>query len=331
MVKRRFSDSGDVVVVDDSNKKSKASSQLSKINPETGLSQCFHFVKTKLYVSLSPQFINDPIKGIKTQHLNGSIMRYNQKLRGVVVGYRNITLADENKSFEEQENGERKEIILAKVSDENPYTFFWVYVDFIVWSPKIGDILEGNVTIQSKTHISLLINDVFNATIKGRFIPEEWTFSEAADNEELNQGTWMDESGLLIGGKLKLEVIYTNTGSRNFDIIVQWADRQPPNDEQPVSMSLDFGEMSNGNFSKHKTFGDDDDDYNNNDNDNTNMENINITVDGDKVESEESEEAVAYNESENEDGLQYNNGSDEDDEDEKDKDNSNSDADSDSE
>lgn len=228
-------------------KRIKMSAVSNKVDSDSGVSRCFHLVQSKLYLSLAPSHLNAPIAGIKSQHLNQMVMKYNRDLDGIVVGYRAVELITEQYDAE---------TVLAKVSEENPFTFMWVKVQFIVWSPKVGDLLEGYCVMQSRGHIGLLINDVFNATIRKKNIPSTWEFvpnqqDEDGESSGPTLGSWQDASGNPIDGKLKFTVKAIQAAGKGVAVEGTLLGKGEEPDEQPLELSLG---VTNG---KHITFGDD--------------------------------------------------------------------------
>lgn len=211
------------------NKKSRLSKNLQQnTNPvdANGLSECFKEVKTSLYVSLAPLYLNSPTKGIKAQHLDPLLMKFSSKLRGVVLGYSDVTIINDNHDKDEENT-----LILSKVNAHTPFAFLWVHVTFLIWRPKVGDVVEGLVYMQSPSHIGLLVHDTFNASIKKFNIPEDWTFipnqedekdeENAEGEQETNSrtrnnilGQWVDANEIPIDGKLKVTIKAIRTGSR---------------------------------------------------------------------------------------------------------------------
>lgn len=240
--KRRFSD----VTADSSAgdlKKPKLPFQeksLSLINESSGLSRCFHRVKAKMYLSLAPCYLEKPVEGLRQQHLDPLIMTYNPKVEGIIISYNNVKLAKENFNTD-KEDSEFKYV--AKISDENPFTFVWAYVDFVVWKPRNGDKLEGYTIMQSQSHIGLLINDVFNASIKKFFIPENWYFvpnqADETNNDENNfkkLGHWCDGDGLPVGGKIKFTVRAIHVNGKGLSIEGTLLTPEMEKDSQPVML-----------------------------------------------------------------------------------------------
>ncbi|RCK59230.1 DNA-directed RNA polymerase I subunit RPA43 [Candida viswanathii] len=192
--------------------KRRATVQSTNPTDESGLSQCYKTVSTSLYVSLAPIHLQNPINGIKQQHLDPLIMTYFVKGKGVVVAYSNIKFLEDHNDEDEEESSFR----LAKIEGSSPFTFMWISVDFLCWCPQVGDILEGDVYMQTPSHIGLLINDTFNASIKKYNIPSSWTFKssqvdEVSSDDRKTFGHWIDENETKIEGKLQFTVkaIYT--------------------------------------------------------------------------------------------------------------------------
>ncbi|CAH2350645.1 DNA-directed RNA polymerase I subunit Rpa43p [[Candida] railenensis] len=216
-------------------KKSKSSGlqEQKSTNPlnKDGISECFQKFTTSLYVSLAPCHVNNPINGIKSQHLDPLIMNYFPKARGVVLAYSNIKIGEDNQSVDSQDSP----ITVGRISESSPFVFLWITVDFLIWSPQVGDVIEGNSYMQTASHIGLLIHDTFNASIKKFNIPQNWSFipnqedeytEEAAEVENLVDGVadkegssavaegnkfksfgyWVDENEVKIEGKLKFTI-----------------------------------------------------------------------------------------------------------------------------
>ncbi|KAK9473452.1 uncharacterized protein V1510DRAFT_415085 [Dipodascopsis tothii] len=169
----------------------------------------FFRVKTSMYVSIAPMYSLWPIKGIRAQHIDPLVMTYFAPAGGVVLACLDVQLDGP-----------------AKISAESPFAFAWATVEFLVWKPKRGDILQGRINMQSPSHIGLLVFDAFNASITRDRIPSSWRFVEneldedfsgadAADNEDEAEadedyddfegkslGYWVDEHGRKIDDKL---------------------------------------------------------------------------------------------------------------------------------
>lgn len=207
-----------------SHSKRKQINKISKsVNPvnKDGLSECFRKIKTTLYLSLAPIYTKTPLEGIKSQHLDSMIMKHFAPANGVVIGYDNLKLGDEHLDQD-------KTNVIAKINPHSPFAFFWINVDLLVWCPSVGDVVEGLIYMQSPSHIGLLINDTFNASIKKNFIPENWTFipnqldefeNQDDENEDGHKkiqslGQWVDEKEIPIDGKIQFTIRRIHTSGR---------------------------------------------------------------------------------------------------------------------
>ncbi|WLF76357.1 hypothetical protein PVL30_000058 [Lodderomyces elongisporus] len=261
-----------------STKRSKltATPTTNPINPDTQISECFKTVTTRLYLSLAPSFVQTPISGIKQQHLDPLIMTYYPAVQGVVLAYTNVKLQT---PYDADSNS-----YLAKIEGSSPFTFFWISVDFLVWSPNVGDVLEGDIYMQTPSHIGLLIHDVFNASIKKHNIPHDWEFQHAqqdevgeeneggADEEGATAGTnggrkfghWVDAEGNSVDdAKLKFTIKSLYTTGRVVHIDGTLIKPGEERNSQPVYREKSNGKTqikSKSSAGKHMKFADDDDD-----------------------------------------------------------------------
>ncbi|KAK6458860.1 DNA-dependent RNA polymerase I subunit A43 [Scheffersomyces xylosifermentans] len=251
-------------VPDSSSKRIKSAVQQSS-NPinEEGISECFQKFSTSLYVSLAPAHLQNPINGIKAQHLDPLIMSYLPKAGGVVLSYSNIKLSDDNISTDSEGNI----ITIAKIEGSTPFTFFWITVDFLVWRPQVGDVLEGYIYMQTASHLGLLIHDTFNASIKKYNIPNDWQFipnqedeiaeTEADSNTKFKSfGYWVDENESKIEGKLRFTVKTIYTSGKVVSVEGTLIKPGSERDAQPIFRER-LSSVSSVSGNKHKKFDED--------------------------------------------------------------------------
>ncbi|RKP30644.1 hypothetical protein METBISCDRAFT_30726 [Metschnikowia bicuspidata] len=215
---------------------------------EDGISECFRVARTSMYVSLAPFHIENPIDGIKSQHLDPLVMKYFPKANGVVLGYSNIMIKEDDRVPE----GETNEIMVT-VSDLSPFAFMWISVDLLLWSPQIGDTLKGYIFMLTATHLGLLVHDTFNAHIKSRFIPQSWKFapnqadeyndSEPSEDQRRSHfrsyGYWVDHTGIKVEGKIAFTVRAINTSCKMISLEGTLVSPESELDAQPVHESFD--------------------------------------------------------------------------------------------
>lgn len=230
----------------------------NSVNAE-GIAECFHTVTTSLYVSLAPIHLNDPINGIKAQHLDPLIMSYFAKADGVVLSYSNIQIGKENITTDTND----EPITVARIEGSSPFTFLWITVDLLIWRPQIGDVLEGSMYMQTASHIGLLIHDTFNASIKKYSIPQNWEFipnqeDEISNNEDgkfKSFGYWQDEDQNKVEGKINFTVKTIYTSGKVVSVEGSLITPGSEVDAQPIVRERRSSVQSIPN--KHKIFDDD--------------------------------------------------------------------------
>ncbi|KAM3125366.1 hypothetical protein CJJ07_001515 [Candidozyma auris] len=222
-------------------KKKRALAKTTNSVNEDGISECFKVVRTKLYVSLAPCHMGNAINGVKAQHLEPLVMKYNPQAKGVVLSYFNITLSQDRESS--VKDGQAK---LAKVNDSTPFTFLWATVDLLIWQPQPGDVLEGYIYMQTQSHIGLLVHDTFNASLKSKSIPQNWEFvpsqadeygeeqGDSGNSKFRSYGYWTDENGTKIEGKIKFTVKTIHTSGKMVSLEGTLVSPESELDAQPV-------------------------------------------------------------------------------------------------
>ena len=147
--------------------------------------------------SLSPKI------GITKHHLDPLLMRYNDSVDGVVLGYDNI----------------RFETPTARIAAESPFAYVWTTVDLLVWRPKTGMVLPGYVNLQSASHIGCLVDNTWNVSVPRERIPEEWVYEE-------ENGEWRTKEGVSVEGKVGFVVESVKAGGSIFLLEGSMLDRE---------------------------------------------------------------------------------------------------------
>jgi DNA-directed RNA polymerase I subunit RPA43 len=219
-------------------------SGLTNPKNENGISECFQKVSASLYLSLAPLYIGEPSKGICVQHLDPLLMTYFESAGGVVVGHYNLKLHGDSEPTEEEQDSTSHRPVIAKIQYDSPFAFTWVSVDLLVWKPVPGDVIEGWISLQSPSHMGLLVHDIFNATIKRDSIPKDWKFIPNEEDEVVDLSTapetpetpsllatpgsmkpksfrdpkslgyWVDGNGKRVDGKVRFTVKSFNVSGR---------------------------------------------------------------------------------------------------------------------
>ncbi|KAG8972688.1 hypothetical protein FRB90_010167 [Tulasnella sp. 427] len=116
----------------------------------------FVVVSASTRLSIPPVFAAKPLAGVE-EMLDSMVMKHIPSLKGVVLAHSNIQFLEDT----------------AQILNECPFTICNVGFDALVWSPRVGMRLTGQVILFSPDHIALLVNRTFNVSIPARHIPED--------------------------------------------------------------------------------------------------------------------------------------------------------------
>ncbi|GAA93913.1 uncharacterized protein L969DRAFT_92180 [Mixia osmundae IAM 14324] len=125
-------------------------SQVSKVPPHSAL----HWIVASMRIPLAPVFMGDPDEGIR-QWLDSYLMRYLPSLGGVLLSY---------------ELPVRHKDARAAMVPSTGFLDLQFDVDALVFRPELLTRLEGRITNSTPGHISLLVYDLFNASIARQHI-----------------------------------------------------------------------------------------------------------------------------------------------------------------
>lgn len=108
----------------------------------------FTISKTRKHISLSPAYIGNVSEGLH-EAIRNDLKRYSPALQGIPMAY------DKPKCVQR----------CGYIMDESPYIHFDVEIEYVVFQPKIGSILQGCINKVSEDNIGCLVHGTFNASI----------------------------------------------------------------------------------------------------------------------------------------------------------------------
>lgn len=97
-------------------------------------------------------------------------MRFVPPLNGVLVSHGQIYFLTEAGS----------QSASAIIDADSAFAKARVAVECCVWRPKIGAKLQGHITLQTPSHVSLLVHSTFNASIPKSHLEERYEYVEGA-------------------------------------------------------------------------------------------------------------------------------------------------------
>ena len=193
-----------------------------------------HLERISQYVSLSPASLSTPLPALCASVFSPLLLSYFPPARGIVLAYEDVALSDappasSRKSSSKQPTpvAQDGEIMLRHV-DEYSAPFLWATATFLVWRPRTGAWIDGRITHQSKTHITLSHLNMFPVSILREHLPADWTWngsstsasaSTAAKGAQVADevGEWLNGEGETIGLTAEGETATLHFRIRDFD------------------------------------------------------------------------------------------------------------------
>ena len=90
------------------------------------------------------------------------------QLNGVLISHRNICFLRSH----------------ARIDSDGAYSIAPAGLTCLVWTPKIGMRLEGEIKMSTPSHISLLVHGIFNASITSAHLPSNVEVSSSGKDEQ---------------------------------------------------------------------------------------------------------------------------------------------------
>eukprot|EP00271_Cylindrocystis_brebissonii_P013696 TRINITY_DN3383_c0_g3_i1.p1 TRINITY_DN3383_c0_g3~~TRINITY_DN3383_c0_g3_i1.p1 ORF type:complete len:330 (+),score=76.27 TRINITY_DN3383_c0_g3_i1:85-1074(+) len=119
---------------------------------EEDTSSCLTTAKAFLKLTIHPSRANLVELGVH-EELNALILKYNEDFEGVLLAYSDLVLQQPH----------------AKILDGlSPYFRVQLSASLLLFTPHVGDLLEGEVHSCGPDYVSLLVLGVFNASVKGK-------------------------------------------------------------------------------------------------------------------------------------------------------------------
>mmetsp|Transcript_31794 Transcript_31794/g.46889 ORF Transcript_31794/g.46889 Transcript_31794/m.46889 type:complete len:220 (+) Transcript_31794:44-703(+) len=164
---------------------SKVEQDLAASNLQEGLS-CFKRKKIRMLFSLYPSDLHDVHEEIR-RSLKLKLLRYIPGIEGVLIAFDDIKLVTSVPGSSKTAGG----IIL----NEQPQIHYLSELDTLLFCPQVGKVVAGKVTECYESHVGLLVNNFFNASITSDHL-QEAGFSFL--NDGFGATTWVHKDGSAI-------------------------------------------------------------------------------------------------------------------------------------
>jgi len=111
---------------------------------------------TSFYLALSPIAHDFPLDGLCAEHISPLLLTYYPPMKGVVLSYSDPRLSEApEKRGVQIKKEKRSKTVLGRSVDEYAVTYVWLTVDFLLFKPQRGTVLEGYVNLQNESILGL--------------------------------------------------------------------------------------------------------------------------------------------------------------------------------
>ena len=157
----------------------------------------FKLCEIKLKIALSPVNMSFPLDAIKEQ-LNNMLFKYNSEVGGIPISYSSIKLP-QGKEY-------------GCIYGERPWIHIEVTTKLLIFQPVVGIIMKGKINKVADSHVSLLVNGMFNASISGDVMRKKYVFNNTTKS-------WEGDGDLVEGDVISFKVghIQHSQGVLNID------------------------------------------------------------------------------------------------------------------
>ncbi|KAF2483560.1 hypothetical protein BDY17DRAFT_150062 [Neohortaea acidophila] len=178
------------------------------------------FVKqtTSFYLPLSPCAHDFPLEGLCAEHISPHLLTYYPPLSGVLLSYSNARISEHpTEAVQSKSRNPQPKEVLGRSINEYAVTFVWLTADFVIFRPRKGCWIEGEVSLHNPTLLGLMCQNYFNAVVEKENLPADWEWSgdkEEAGKErkkspelENEDERWLDGAGNEVTGKIAFRVV----------------------------------------------------------------------------------------------------------------------------
>ncbi|KAF2401961.1 hypothetical protein EJ06DRAFT_529105 [Trichodelitschia bisporula] len=194
-----------------------------------------------MQVTIPPVCQDTPVEAVCAAHLSPLLLAFYPPFHGVVLGYNKVRLVG-GPGLDGEETEARTEpgAVCARSVNEYAAPVVWVRAEFLVFQPRRGAKLEGNVVFMGESQIGLVLWNLFNVSISRTRLPAEWTWvadkggaaREHEDEQDEDaegvketreerrkrkrpQGKYLDAEGNAVEGLVEFRIRDFETGGTN--------------------------------------------------------------------------------------------------------------------
>ncbi|KAK4695290.1 DNA-directed RNA polymerase I subunit RPA43, partial [Lecanoromycetidae sp. Uapishka_2] len=127
----------------------------------------FYLESFSLYLPLPPIAQGHAIQGLCAEFLSPLILTYYPPFHGTIISYNNPRVSTEPEA-------QTTKPAYARAVDEYAASFVWLTAEYLMFKPRKGTMIEGQVNLQNESNIGLLCWNFFNASIDKKRLAKGW-------------------------------------------------------------------------------------------------------------------------------------------------------------
>jgi DNA-directed RNA polymerase I subunit RPA43 len=135
-------------------------------------------------VTVPPVAAMYPLEGVLAQFISPLLLTWHPQLNGILLAYNHAQLHTKApqgqqiniKTLEEEEP-------MAESVDECAAPYVWLTLSALIFKPAKGLEMEGYLSLQNESHITLILWNFFTVTISHKRVPRSWRWRDYYDED----------------------------------------------------------------------------------------------------------------------------------------------------
>jgi DNA-directed RNA polymerase I subunit RPA43 len=151
-----------------------------------------------------------PLEGCLAHYISPLLLTWHPQLDGILLAYNHAKL--HTKAPENMLEVKEESQPMAEAIDECAAPYIWLTLECLVFQPKKGVEMEGHLTLQTDSSITLILWNFFTVSVSEDKLPKSWAWRENNQDEayhengEYNPGSWVDIHGNPVEGFLRFRI-----------------------------------------------------------------------------------------------------------------------------
>lgn len=168
-------------------------------------------------VTVPPIAATYTMEGVLATYISPLLLTWHPQLDGILLAYNHAKLHTRPPQGADADSDEEQP--MAQSVDECASPYIWLTLSALVFKPVKGLEMEGFLSLQNESHITLILWNFFTVTISHKRVPRSWKWhdfeydsygeptGQGAMHRDTEQwGSWYDANGTPIEGFLRFRI-----------------------------------------------------------------------------------------------------------------------------